>query len=441
MKLRFTKKSLDSLPASDKGVAYHYDTECRGLAIGVGKSGRKSFVYYRKVDRRPVRFTLGRYPDLPIEEARRRTAELNGKVAAGDFPIALRQVRPATFRQAFEKYYIEYSSIHKITHLEDLAHFNRHIDSPTAGALIADKPLPEITQTDIRLLHTGLGAKKKETTANRIVALISSVFNRTRAWGLFDGQNPCQGLKKYQERSRERFVRPGDEMHRFLKALELEPALDSREFFLTALLTGARKSNVLAMEWSQIDSELTAWGIPRTKNGDSQVVHISQAAREILVQRRARASLSLTPEKYVFPGTGKTGHLVEPRKAWERVLDRATAFGVLEILSKRPSTSAQEREAAAEMAALAPASLIKAFVESSGGGLAAVDMRDLHMHDLRRTLGSWLASRGVSLPIIGKALNHRTTAATQVYARVWNDAVKDAVELAGTAMMNQPVSR
>ncbi|WP_327573457.1 hypothetical protein [Roseateles sp.] len=36
------------------------------------------------------------------------------------------------------------------------------------------------------------------------------------------------------------------------------------------------------------------------------------------------------------------------------------------------------------------------------------EMRDLHIHDLRRTLGSWLASGGTSLPIIGRALNPKT---------------------------------
>jgi integrase len=43
-------------------------------------------------------------------------------------------------------------------------------------------------------------------------------------------------------------------------------------------------------------------------------------------------------------------------------------------------------------------------------------MRDLHIHDLRRTLGSWLASGGINLPIIGKALNDKSPDATKVYA-------------------------
>ena len=61
-------------------------------------------------------------------------------------------------------------------------------------------------------------------------------------------------------------------------------------------------------------------------------------------------------------------------------------------------------------------------------------MRDLHVHDLRRTLGSWLAGNGTSLPIIGKALNHKSPQATQIYARLMLGPVRDAMEAATSAM-------
>ncbi|MFY7865527.1 tyrosine-type recombinase/integrase, partial [Roseateles sp.] len=68
------------------------------------------------------------------------------------------------------------------------------------------------------------------------------------------------------------------------------------------------------------------------------------------------------------------------------------------------------------------------------------DLRDLHVHDLRRTLGSWLASGGTSLPIIGKALNHKSPQATQVYARLSLGPVRDAIESATSAMLQAGLS-
>ena len=59
---------------------------------------------------------------------------------------------------------------------------------------------------------------------------------------------------------------------------------------------------------------------------------------------------------------------------------------------------------------------------------------DLHIHDLRRTLGSWLASSGTSLPIIGRVLNHKTPEATKVYARLIVAPVRNAMEEATAAM-------
>jgi integrase len=57
-----------------------------------------------------------------------------------------------------------------------------------------------------------------------------------------------------------------------------------------------------------------------------------------------------------------------------------------------------------------------------------LSLLDLRVHDLRRTVGSWLASSGASLPLIGKVLNHKTHQATQVYARFMLDPVRDALE-------------
>ena len=90
--------------------------------------------------------------------------------------------------------------------------------------------------------------------------------------------------------------------------------------------------------------------------------------------------------EFVFPGTGKNGHLAEPRKGWERILKRA--------------------------------------------GIA-----DLRIHDLRRTLGSWQAKTGASLAIIGKSLNHKHQNTTAIYARLDLDPVRASINTATNAML------
>ena len=66
-----------------------------------------------------------------------------------------------------------------------------------------------------------------------------------------------------------------------------------------------------------------------------------------------------------------------------------------------------------------------------------MNVYDIRMHDLRRTLGSYMAISGISLPIIGKALNHKSQVSTAIYARLSNDPVLEAVNIASTIMGNR----
>jgi integrase len=175
----------------------------------------------------------------------------------------------------------------------------------------------------------------------------------------------------------------GTELPKFFKALAEESNGTIRDYIFVSLLTGARRSNVQEMEWKEIDWDRAEWLIPAEKAKADEPLRIAlhPAALEILLRRKA-SSMS----DWVFPGAGKTGHLVEPKSAWKRILARA-------------------------------------------------GLTDLRLHDLRRTLGSWQAATGASLPIIGKSLGHSSIQATQIYARLNLDPVRAAVTKAVDAMM------
>jgi integrase len=188
------------------------------------------------------------------------------------------------------------------------------------------------------------------------------------------------GIRKFPEKSRDRFLQ-ASELPRFFKALNEEPNETLRDYIFISLLTGARRSNVLSMRWNELNLEQGTWKIPRTKTGDSQTVTLTTEAIEILKARKKETS-----SVFVFPGSGRTGHLVEPKTGWRRILERA-------------------------------------------------GIKDLRIHDLRRTLGSWQAITGSSLPIIGKSLNHKNASTTQIYARLNLDPVRESVQKATVAMI------
>ena len=63
----------------------------------------------------------------------------------------------------------------------------------------------EVSRADVDALHYGLRAKP--IIANRVLALLSKMFNLSERWGWRDdGTNPCRHVERYRERSRQRFL-------------------------------------------------------------------------------------------------------------------------------------------------------------------------------------------------------------------------------------------
>ena len=63
-------------------------------------------------------------------------------------------------------------------------------------------------------------------------------------------------------------------------------------------------------------------------------------------------------------------------------------------------------------------------------------LMDVRIHDIRRTMGSYQAITGASLPIIGKTLGHKSPQSTQVYARLHDDPIRASMERAANEMFN-----
>ena len=139
--------------------------------------------------------------------------------------------------------------------------------------------------------------------------------------------------------------------------------------------------NNVAPRILRINLKRGEWRIKETKNGTPQTVTLSPEAMDVLRNRKTSE-----PTTFVFPGDGNSGHLIEPKKGWKRILERA-----------------------------------------------GID--DLRIHDLRRTLGSWQAKTGASLVTIGKSLNHKNQNTTAIYARLDLDPVRESVNTATSAMM------
>ena len=75
-KLTFTKAALDKLPLPPTGKrSTIHDTKATGLQVRVTSTGAKTFSLFRRSKGgEPERITLGSYPEMTIEQARRQAA-------------------------------------------------------------------------------------------------------------------------------------------------------------------------------------------------------------------------------------------------------------------------------------------------------------------------------------------------------------------------------
>ena len=179
-KFAFTKKSLDrAKPSGNDQRAYYYDTTTRGLALAVSPAGKKVFVLYRKVARRPERITIGPYPDLTIEQARKRADELNGAIARGENPgVSRRTVRDEmTLGDLFDAYLQNHAKPHIKTWRHDVSLFNLHLK------VWKLRKISDIRKTDVKGLHLRIGEKSGHYIANRVIERLRALFNKAIEWG------------------------------------------------------------------------------------------------------------------------------------------------------------------------------------------------------------------------------------------------------------------
>ena len=377
----FTKEKLDALKAPPGGRLAVHDAKTANLILRVTPTGAKTFSVFRRVKGgEPFRVTLGPYGEggITIDQARRLAANINAKAAEGVNIAEVKRAHKAerTFGELFTEYLDRHAKSQKRTWEEDDQRYKQYLTKP-----LRNKKLSAITHATIAGIHSSITNDGHPVVANRVLALVSSVFGRAIEWGLAD-HNPAKGIRRNREASRARFLQ-ADELPRFFKALAAETNEVIRDYILVSLLTGARRDNVLSMRWKEIALSRAEWQIPRTKNGTAQTVTLSAEVVAILKSREKAAAKGAD---FVFPGDGESGHLVEPKKGWKRVLARA-------------------------------------------------GIEDLRIHDLRRTLGSWQAKTGASLAIIGKSLNQKNVQTTQIYARLDLDPVRASVALATEAIL------
>ncbi|KJV52618.1 phage integrase family protein [Orientia tsutsugamushi str. Gilliam] len=243
---------------------------------------RKTWVLEQKFKNQSLKITIGEFPYLSIKKARKIARELKTLMANGIDPRAVkrqqkieenenrikereRKANDITFKELCYKYIEEYAKIYTINWKEytDRVH--------TYAQVLYGKKISQIRMSDIQQIFNDISKEGKYATANLLLATLRTIFNKAIKWGLIEN-NPTLGIEKHKMQARERRL-SYDEIGRFVQVLCGEATPLIRDFALLALYTGARKTNVLEMEWDNIDFKRKIWHIPKTKNGKRKIYH------------------------------------------------------------------------------------------------------------------------------------------------------------------------
>ncbi len=365
-------------------------------------SGRKVYILQYRLPgdgRRvaPKRMTLGVYDEVKFSDARERAEKLLWKVKGGEDPRPTRHADTEdggapTMNDLAKRFIEEYLPGKKKSPRRSTISFYDGIFRCHILPRLGEAAVESVTPADVERLHSAM--RRRPYQANRTLSLLQYAFDQAERWGWRPQRtNPALHIDRYHEERRgakkEVMLNPG-QMAALLTAIDEAEAGKKVDPYACAAIrfafwTGWRISEVLRLEWRNLDLEAGRARLLNTKTADEEYRQVPEDAISV-----ARSLTRIAGSPYVFPGNPGR-HLTTVRKSWAKI---AKAAGLDDL-------------------------------PGLGG---------FRLHDLRHNVVSWDVSRGVALEIAGKNVGHRSRRSTEVYAHFAPDALKRAADERAAAM-------
>lgn len=412
-RVNLTKRTLDAAKPAVNDYQM-WDTKVRGLGVRVYPSGARGFILqYRNAAGRTRKIALGRYGVLTVVKAREKATKLLGAILDGRDPSQdKRESRQAKTVGELADLYLREGSVEKpnkkLSSWEtDRSNIDRHI-RPLLGARLARG----LTQLDVARFQSDVAAgktAKDEKTgprgraivkggkgiASRVLSVLSAMMTFGEGRGIVTS-NPTKGVEPFRGRKTERFLTDTEVgiLGEALVDMERDGSLPwvASAAIKLLLLTGARRGEILALRWEEVDADRGCLRLQDSKTG-AKVIRLAAAALSLL------AALPRST-RWVLPAAKGSGHYVGLPKHWDAVRARANAIAFSR--AERRGRSPKE-------------------IPSFDG---------IRLHDLRHSFASFAVQSGGSLYLVGKVLGHKQSRTTERYAHTRDEPLLATAELA-----------
>ncbi|WP_109118460.1 tyrosine-type recombinase/integrase [Azospirillum sp. TSO22-1] len=421
MQARITKRLVDSTAPGERDV-FVWDADLKGFGLKVTPVGKKVYiVQYRVGGGRgtPKRYTIGAHGAYTPDTARTEAERLLRLAAEAKDPAdERRKVREKaiTVDDLADRYLEEH--VEEKNRATTAAEFRRLVTKQIRPAL-GRLPLEKVSSADVAKLHHAMRGTPRQ--ANQTLAVLSKMFALAELWHLRPRRtNPCEGIQRYKETERERFLSVAEiaAVGQVLNEREQIEQASVLNGIRLLLLTGCRLSEVVGLRWSEVRLAEGALMIP-TERGKS-------GARRHAIGAHTIALLADMPRngKWVLPSRDPDKPLSKSTitHAWERIREIATVAlwreapdtpaGALVLqleqqLERRP-TYGECMEAAAAARTPLPAGIT-----------------DVRIHDMRHTVGTYAGNAGANAFLVRDKLGHKTLAMTGRYVNRDADPLRD----------------
>jgi integrase len=386
---RISEDFIRKLDPPARGQRIYWDDKIPGFGVRINSGGAIAFVLNYTMNKKRRRFRIGRYPNWNATTARNKAKALSVGVDEGINPQEKKRQSDSepTFKELAEQY-LKRAETHKRAGSlrNDRGNINRLLQREW-GTL----QVKAISQRNIEALQRE--HKATPYHANRMLALLSSMFNLAVKWG-WRSDNPVKGITKFHEDRRERWLSL-EELGNLDRALAIYKDQNAADSIRLLLLTGAREMEVLKADWSQFDLERGVWTKPSHATKQKKIEHIPLNEPALALLRRMKSNSSSGP---LFPGATGSAR-VTLRRPWRQICKTAGLAQAVELKGKRR--------------------MITRYKPT------------VRIHDLRHTYASHLVSNGVSLQVVGKLLGHTRVQTTERYAHLANAALQDGTNRFG----------